>query len=117
MKSAATVEQTLDLLDLHAHARMQPRLRHQVLVFARQVDRVDELALAVEQAAGFGEEYDFVRLQRPHELVRGEIRVDVEDLPVCRFAEARDHRNRTGLQARLDRRQMYARDLADQAVL
>src|SRR3546814_7031383 len=49
-------QQVMDLLDLHPHARMQPRLRQQFVVLGAQVDRVDHPAAFVEQAAGTGEE-------------------------------------------------------------
>jgi hypothetical protein len=81
------VEQVLDLLDLHPHAAVDPRLRDQVFVLGGQVDRIDHLALLVEQAAGAGEEDDLVRLQHLHQLVGGEIGVDVEDLAAGGFAE------------------------------
>ena len=109
-------EQILDLLDLDLHAAVDPRLLDQMVVFGRQVDRIDDLAPGIEQAAGAGEEDDLVGLQFAHQLVGGEIGIDVEDLARCGFAQARDHRNRAGLQARLDRREVHAAHLADQAV-
>ena len=72
-------QRVLDLL----RAVVDPRLRHQVLVFGGQVDRVDHPALLVEQAAGAGEEDDLVRLQHLDQFVGGEVGVDVEDLPAA----------------------------------
>jgi hypothetical protein len=110
------VEQRLDLLDLHLHAAMEPGLRDQVVVFGGQVDRIDHVARIVQQPARAGEEHDLVGLQHLHEFVGGEIGIDVHDLPADGFAEARDHGDRTGLQARLDRREIHALHLADQAI-
>ena len=110
------VEQVLDLLDLHPHAAIDPRLLHQVLELGGQVDRIDHPALLVEQAAGAGEEDDLVRLQHLDQLVGGKIGIDVEDLATGGLAQAGDHRDRTGLQAGLDRRQVDRSHLTDQAV-
>ena len=45
------VEQILDLLDLHLHARMQPGLPHQLCVLGAEVDRIDHPSAFIEQAA------------------------------------------------------------------
>ncbi len=111
-----TIEQVLDLLDLDPHAAIDPRLLHQVIELGRQVDRVDQLAIGIQQAAGAGKENDLVRLQLLHQLVGGKIRIDVEDLPAGRFAQAGDHRDGAGLQTGFDRRQIHRLDLTDQAV-
>ena len=115
--SGSAVEQVLDLLDLDAHAA---QCSHGCAIrCSYSVDRLIEsmtLPSLVEQATGAGEEDDLVRLQHLHQLVGGEIGVDVEDLTVRGLAERGDHRDRSGLQARLDRREVDARDLADQAV-
>src|SRR5690606_10039613 len=110
------VQQVLDLLDLDLHAAMDPRLPDQVLVLGRQVDRIDDPAVLVEQAAGAGKEDDLVRLQFAHQLVGGEVGVDVDDLAAGSLAQAGDHRDRAGVEAGLDRRKVDLLHLADQAV-
>ena len=62
-----------------------------------------------------GQEDDLVGPQRPHQLVGGDVGVDVEDLPRRGLAQAGQHRDRAGLQAGLDRRQVHSPDLAHQA--
>ena len=81
------VQQVLDLLDLDPHAAFDPRLLHQVVVLGGQVDRIDQLALRIQQPAGAGQEHDLVRLQYLHQFIGGKIRIDVEDLPTHGFAQ------------------------------
>src|SRR6185437_2148792 len=110
-------QQVGDLLQLQAHAARDPRLGHQGFVLARQIDRIDDLAVAIQQAAGAGQEHDLVRLQHADQFVGREIGIDVEDLALVGFAEAGDDRNGTLAQAGLDRREFDAFDLADQSAV
>ncbi len=110
-------EQIVDLLELEPHPALHPGRAHQLLVLGAQVDRRDQAAGFIQQAAGAGEEDDLVRLQRRDQFVRRDIGIEVEDLAARRFAQARDDRDGAGLEAGLDRAEKHARHLADQAEL
>ena len=73
-----------------------------MVVFGRQVYRVDNTTVAVEQPARAGQEDNLVGLQHLDEFVGGEIGIDVEDLPGSGLSTAGDDRDRSCMQARFD---------------
>ena len=74
----------MDLFDLHFHARVQPGLADQFGVFGRKIDRIDDIAIAIEQATGTGKENNLVRLQRLDQFVLCIDAVDDADQPIAK---------------------------------
>lgn len=64
--SSGSLSSRSSICSIYLHA-VDPRLLHQLLVLGGEVDRVDQLAFLVEQAAGAGQEDDLVRLQLLHQ--------------------------------------------------
>lgn len=106
-----------DFADLEAHPAVEPRLLHQGLEVLGEVDRRDELTVGVEEAAGLGQEDDLEGLEREGELARGDVGVDVDDLPARSLAEAGDDWKLAGADARKDRVEVDLLDHADVAEL